>query len=89
MASSKADASSAEEAYLQQREITLKAQLGQNALSTENNQLHSVPGGIVKLPFINGGLENAGIACIGGPGLNCILEVTAVNSACCSQQCAA
>lgn len=45
-------------------------------LIAPENVLHSVPGGIAKPPFIKGGLEKAGIACKGGPGLNCIPENT-------------
>lgn len=44
--------------------------------SSDRHDCNSVPGGIAKLPFMKGGLESAGIACIGGPGLNCMFGGT-------------
>lgn len=72
-ASSTAGAASAEEAYLQQRQDHYLSATA-NLIRNPEDLLCSLPGGIAKLPFMNGGLENAGIACKGG--LNCIVEET-------------
>ncbi len=58
-------------------EASLKHQ-SQISLETGNKEETGIdvvpcrPGGMARLPFMKGGRENAGMACIGGPGLNCI-----------------
>ena len=42
-----------------------------------NSPTFSTPGGMAILPFMKGGLAKAGMACIGGPGLNCIVAYKA------------
>ena len=75
VASLKVDASGAAGACLQATQITLIE--GKASCSrSHRRERDSAPGGIARLPFIKGGLESAGIACIGGPGRNCMLGDT-------------